>query len=365
MLTKKIFLLVVAILFCSLNFSTASAEIKIIEGKGEYTIDKNLNETFEQATEHAREEAKLSAANQAAFYVESKIEVKNNQLVESKIKVYAASIMKQIDEDVHFEMVDGGKNTKIVCLLKVEVDDSKINPEEILGKEIQLQKLEEQNKKIQQLEEENKKLKAQFEKANSDKQKSKIKNQFDKNQQQFLITKLERDLDLLDLDSSVNWKNILPTAEKLQELDALNATAFRATIYAYREQGDLKKSVDYCNRILNTNAPADTEIEACAQLGDIYLNEFDDRTNAKIFVDKGINLVKKNYSAAMIEKFVNGTNFQVSKFIPTGKTNTIRELYVLKSDIEKIFPVFTRTTTVEDMMVMEDKIFDIKYKTDW
>ena len=365
MLAKKIFLLSLAILFCSLNFSVASAEIKIIEGKGEYTIDKNLNETIEQATEHAREEATRSATNQAAFYVESKIETKNNQLVESKIKVYSASIMKQIDEDVRFETIDGGKNTKIVCILKVEVDDSKINPEEILGRDIQLKKQEEQNKKIQQLEEENKKLKAQFEKANSDKQKSEIKNQFDKNQQLFLITKFERDLDLLDLDSSVDWKKILPTAEKLQELDPLNVSAFRATIYAYREQGDLKKSVDYCNRFLNSNCPDDTAIESCAQLGDIYLNEFDDKATAKIFVDKGIKLVKKNYSATMIEKFVNGTNFQVSEFIPTGKTNTIRELYILKCDIENILPTFKEKSVVEDMLLTEDKIYDIKYKTNW
>ena len=365
MLAKKIFLLVAAILFLNLNFSTASAEIKIITGKGEYTIDKNLNETFEQATEHAREEAKLSAANQAAFYVESKIEVKNNQLVESKIKVYAASIMKQIYEDVHFETVDGGKTTKIVCVLKVEVDDSKINPEEILGRDLQLQKLEEQNKKIQQLEEENKKLKAQFEKATSENKKSEIKNQFDKNQQQFLITKLERDLDLFDLDSTVDWLKILTTAERLQELDALNPSAFRATIYAYREQNDLKKSVDYCKKILNSNPPADTAIEACTQLGDIYFNELNNKSQAKIFIDRGINLVKKNYSAAMIEKFVNGTNFEISDAKPTGKTTTIRELYILKCDLENVLPTFQASMTVEDNLLIEDRVYDIKYKTNW
>ncbi len=365
MFEKKIFLLTLATLFLVFNFSVASAEIKIITGTGEYTIDKNLRETFEEATEHAREEAKTSAANQAAFYVESKVDVKNNQLVESRIKVYAAAIMRQIDEDIHFELVDGGKNTKIICVLKVEVDTSKINPEDILGRDLQLQKVEEQNLRIQQLEEENKKLKAQFEQATSEKQKSEIKNRFDKTQQQFLITKLERDLDLLDLDSAIDWQKILPTAARLQELDPLNPSAFRATIYAYREQGDLKKSLDYCNRILSSNCPDDTAIEAYTQLGDIYFNEFNDKTNAKIFVDKGIALCKKNYSAAMIEKFVNGTNFQISDFTPTGKTNTIRELYILKSDIENIFPVFTRISVVEDMLLTEDRIHDIKYKTNW
>ena len=83
------------------------------------------------------------------------------------------------------------------------------------------------------------------------------------------MAKYERDLDLFDLNTAVNFKTVLPTAEKLQEIEPLNATAFRATIYAYREQGDLKKSMDYCNKFLNSNCPDDTAIEALTQLGDI------------------------------------------------------------------------------------------------
>ena len=290
-----------------INFSVASAEIKIIEAEGKYTADYDMNETMAAITEHAREDARRRAAELAAVYVESQIEVVNNTVIKDKLITYAASIMKVLEEK--FDNVSGAQEFTIICKIKVEVDTSKINPEEILGRELQLQKLEEQNKKIQQLEEENKKLKAQFEKATSEIKKTEIKNQINKSQQQFLVAKYERDLDLFDLNTAVNFKTVLPTAEKLQEIDPLNATAFRATIYAYREQGDLKKSVDYCNRFLNSNCPDDTAIEALAQLGDIYLNEFDDKATAKIFVDRGINLVKKKYSASMIEKFVNGTNF--------------------------------------------------------
>lgn len=192
-----------------------------------------------------------------------------------------------------------------------------------------------------------------------------IENQFDKSQQKFLIEKLERDLDVFDMDNAVDWQKILSTAKRLQELEPFNPSAFRAIIYAYREQNDLKKSVDYCNKILNSNCPADTVIEAYMQLGDIYFNELHDTSKAKIFIDKGINLVKKNYSAEIVEELVNGTNFEINIAAPTGKTNTIRELYILKSDLENVFPTFQRNTVVEEVVITEDRIFDIKYKTDW
>ena len=190
-----------------------------------------------------------------------------------------------------------------------------------------------------------------------------IKNPSGKSQQQIL--KLERELDLFDLSRAINWKKVLPTAEKLQEIEPFNATAFRATVYYYREQGDLKKSVDYCNRFLNSNCPDDTAIEALTQLGDIYLNEFGDKATAKNFVDKGINLVKKNYSAAMIEKFVNGTNFQVRMYLPVGKTNIIRELYILKCTIEGSVPTFKAGAKVRKDLLTEDSIYNIRYRTNW
>jgi len=364
MFVKKFFLFAAAILFFSLNFSTASAEIKIIEAEGRYMADLDMNEPLSAITEHAREDARRRAAEKAAVFVESFVEVENNVVTKDKLRTYAATIMKIVESKDFSDTSVEGQFTAI-CKIKAEVDTSKINPAEILGSELQLQKVEEQNLRIQQLEEENKKLKAQFEKASSANKRSEIKNQFDKNQQQFLIAKLERDLDLFDLDSAVDWKKILPTAERLQELDPLNPSAFRATIYAYREQSDLKKSIDYCNKILNSNCPADTAIEACEQLGDIYFNEMNDKANAKKFIDRGINLVKKNYSAAMIEKLVNGTDFQISNFIPTGKTNTIRELYILKCDLENVLPNFTRVSIVEDMLLTEDRIHDIKYRTSW
>ena len=98
----------------------------------------------------------------------------------------------------------------------------------------------------------------------------------------------------------------------------------------------------------------------------MYYNEFNDKANAKKFIDAGIALVKKTYSKAEIEKFVNGTNVEIKDFKLVGKTNTIRELYILKSDIENVNPTFKSVVRLEFLEVFEeDRIYDIKYRTNW
>lgn len=355
------------LLFFLLNFlPCAHAEIKIIETTGEYTMDKNLKETLADATEHAREDARRLAANEAGYFIKTFSQVENFKIKEDRFSIVAATIMEDVEpEDVRLIPVDDGKSMKVTCRIKVKVDTAKIDPEKIMASELQYQNLEDKDKIVKEKDAEIAKWKSMYEQAVSEKQKLEIQNEFDRSQQQFLIAKYERDLDLYDLDKGIDWQSMAETAGKLQAIDPLNATAFRATIYAYREEGDLKKSVDYCNKILSANCPADTAIEACTQLGDIYYNELNDKASAKKFIDKGIALCKKNYSAAMIEKLVNGTNFEISAGEPVGKTNTIRELYVLKSDIEKNIPAFKVISKAEKMTLLEDKFYDIKYRTDW
>lgn len=367
----KKFLISLTLCGCLLN-PAASAEIKIIEQTGEYTIDKKLNETFEIATEHAREDARKKAVLEAGAFVKSYSKIENNSL-EDKFEVIAATIMEDVEpEDIRFVPIDGGKSTKIVCKIKVRVDTDKIDPAQIAGSQQQFETISEKDKIVAEKDAEIAKWKNLYENAVSEKQKLEIKNEFDKSQREFLIAKYERDLNIFDFDAKINWQTVYDTSQKLAELDALNPTAFRAAIYYYREQGDLKTAMDYCKRILQTNCPADTAIEANTQLGDMYYNEFNDKANAKKFIDAGIVLVKKTYSKAMIEKFVNGTNVEFFTsgddeigLHPIGKSNTIRELYILKSDIENLNPTFKSEDKIENLKLLYDKIYDLKYKTDW
>ena len=205
-------------------------------------------------------------------------------------------------------------------------------------------------------------MEAELRKAKAEKN----QHEFDLKQNQFLIAKYERDLDIYDFDKKINLQDMMATAEKLATLDAGNAAAFRGIVYVYRHEDKIQNVVEYCKQILNANTSVELSIEACAQLGDIYYNEIFDTPTAKKYVDMGIAFVKKKYSKAEIEKLVNGTNVEIVDFKFVGRSNTVRELYVLKSDIENINPEFDRMSTLKDYLeLVEDKFYNIKYRVDW
>ena len=347
----KKFLSALIILF-ALNFSLASAEVVTVEGTGEYTVDKTLKEDINTATENAREEARRRATEQAGVAVRSYSRMKNFELEEDFVETIAGAILEIFDDDVTFEPIDNGHSLKIICKIKARVDTSKV--EKFLGDKNWLKEREAKDKRILELEAELQRAKAQNNQS-----------EFDLKQNQFLVAKYERDLDIYDFDKKINLQDMMTTAEKLAALDAGNASAFRGIVYVYRHEDKIQNVVDYCKQILDANTSADLSIEACAQLGDIYYNEIFDTPTAKKYVDMGIALVKKKYSKAEIEQLVNGTNVEISEGELVGRSNTIRELYILKSDIENVNPRFKTIATIEDLELLEDKIYDIKYRTDW
>lgn len=134
----------VSLALCSFLLNpAASAEIKIIEQTGEYTIDKSLNETFEATTEHAHEDARRKATKEAGMFIKTSSVMINNNLAD-KVEVVAATIMGDVEpEDVRFVPIDGGKSTKIVCRIKVKVDTDRIDPAQIAGSQQQFQTIDE------------------------------------------------------------------------------------------------------------------------------------------------------------------------------------------------------------------------------
>ena len=344
--------LALVMMFVALNFSLASAEVVTVEGTGEYTVDKTLKEDINTATENAREEARRLSAEQAGVAVRSYSRMKNFELEEDFVETIAGAILEIFDDDVTFEPIDNGHSLKIICKIKARVDTSKV--EKFLGDKNWLKEREAKDKRISELE-------AELQKAKAEKNQS----EFDLKQNQFLIAKYERDLDIYDFDKKINLQDMMTTAEKLAALDAGNAGAFRGIVYVYRHEDKIQNVIEYCKEMLGANISAEISIEACAQLGDIYYNEIFDTPTAKEYVDLGIALVKKKYSKAQIEKLVNGTNVEVSGGELIGRSNTIRELYILKSDIENVNPEFDSVSVMESYTLTEDRIYNIKYRTDW
>ena len=359
----KRFFAALIILF-ALNFSLASAEIITVEGNGRYVADKMIEETIKACTEHARDAALLDAANNAGGVL-----VKNHALMidhELEADVVETFLVSQL-EGVKYFGEEFRKNsegdTEFVCRVMATVDTSKIDLEKFLKRDDFSEK-ERLTRELREARAEIERLKAQG-KTGDDIQQKKIQNEFDRKQNQFLIAKYERDLDIYDLGKKINLQDMMTTAEKLAAVDAGNASAFRATVYVYRDEDKIQNVIDYCEKVLAANLSVELSIEACTQLGDIYYNEIFDTSTAKKFVDRGIALVKKKYSKAQIEKLVNGTNVEIKDYELIGRSNTIRELYILKSDIENINPKFDSVTVMEEFVIDEDRIYNIKYRTNW
>jgi len=317
------------IILFTLNFSVASAEIVPVEGVGRYVIDKNRDETFAEATKKARDVAMRLAAEKAGVIVKSHSVMIDHELDADIVETFLISLLENVKETPDFDKNSEG-DMVFICHVTATVDTSKIDLEKFLG-------------------------------LDNPTEKAKLT---ERRQNKILIAKYESELDIYKFKNK-NLKNIMSTAEKLAAIDPDNPAVFRTMIYVYLRENKIQNIIDYCEEILRTNSPVDLSIEACEQLGDIYLNDFKDNDTARKYVDKGIALVKARYTPAQIEKLVNNNDMQLVDLEFTGRTNTIRELYVLKSDIENINPSFEANSTISEYTLEEDRIFNIRYRTDW
>ena len=348
----KNFLRVLIMLFVVMNCSLASAEVVTVTGKGDYVMNRGIKETYDDAITHAEEAARRNAIEQAGVAIKTHSRTVDFELTEDVVETIAGGILEIVGKPKIYNGDTNEDGIKIICELTARIDTSKV--EKFLEQKDLLAEREAKDKKIRDLEAELATYKAQGKQS-----------EFDKTQNKFLIAKYERDLDIYDFGKKINLQDMMTTAEKLAAVDAGNSSAFRATVYVCRHEDKIQNVVDYCKEMLAANTSADISIEACAQLGDIYYNEIFDTPTAKKYVDQGIALVKKKYSKAEIEKLVNGTNVEVNNGELVGRSNTIRELYILKSDIENVNPKFDSVTVAEDMSLSEDRIYNIKYRTDW
>ena len=132
-------------------------------------------------------------------------------------------------------------------------------------------------------------------------------------------------LELVSANSSDETPPIIAEYESITE-------SLRNTVNNYREKGVLKVAIDYCQATIKSKPSKEVMIEAYYQLADIYNSEFNVPFRVQKFSAKAISLVKNRYSSSEIEEFVNG------EAALKGDTNTIRELYILKSKIENVDP---------------------------
>lgn len=338
----------------------ASAEVIEIEAEGRYP--GGMQETPEQMQAQALEKAKQAAAEKVGVYVESHTETQNGVITKDNIRTWAASVLEITQRDFRMLPLADGKTIEMVCTIKARVDTDKIKSVDFADKEEQLQKINNQNQRIKELEAEAERLRSQIHTLSAAQQ-ERAKEQLSENRRQSLMAIYEKNLDFYDLGQQPNMTELLETAAKLTELDPQNTTAFRAMMYYYRERREYQNAINYAERLLNHNPSPDLTIEACTQIGSIYTYDLDDKRKALTYVNRAIIQTRQKYSQAEIDAYVNGSDVIVEDWQLKGKTNTIRELYVMKSFLDNKNPSFTTLTVLKGDRLELDRIYNIKYPT--
>ena len=357
---------------CVFYGAVCEAEIISVEGEYTYPFITDANESPMVVQEIAKEKAMRAAAENASVGVLSRSEIKNSKLTKDTIIIVAGSkltdVITKITWGNPYDSAEG-QVLPLICKVTAKVDADEITPEKILARARELQdagveeKDERVQERMQELLDENRKLKEQNQELLSNAQKQEVQASIKDKENKFMIAKYERDIDVYDYNNRLDWQQLMEMGKKLQDLDLQNAVAFRAIIQSYRNQNGMKQAVDYSNKVLQSATNPDLLISAYAQLGELYYNDLNDKETARKFTDKGIELVRKSYSAREIEDLVNGGDVEVDEFRLTGKTNTVRQLYILKSDLENRNPSFDALTVVEGVRLVEDKLYNIKYPT--
>ena len=364
MVKKYLYVLLVSTFF-AFNISNASAEIKTVQASGEYIITTDA-ESIQTGREIAREKAKQAAVEKLGVFVKSYAETMNTQVTQDKVTIIAGSVLEVVEEKI--QMLPGKDEGTIVltCTLTARVDTDKVDIRKIVKEEENLEKIAKQNQRIKELEEKNRQLKLENATLQAGAKKTAVQKEITESQRQYLIAKYERDIDIYDLNNNKDFYQGVDIAQELNKIDPQNTTAFRYMVAYYRNQGDLEKVKKYCQQIINSNSSAAMKINAYVQLGDIYSNIYNNQEQAKAYINKGIKLAQENYASAEIERLVNGSNVRMSSDRLIGKSNALRELYVLKSDLEGEPPSFEIETVVSsDALLIKDTISNIRYQTNW
>ena len=116
----KKFLILMALLFFT---STASAEIKIYTGVGEYYLDPSM--TMDYAKQKAKIDAERNAQEQAYVYVRNHSTTKNAMLSEDEIETITVGIIKVMD--VKYYIMAAEDNIFLIrAIVKAEIDTDEI-----------------------------------------------------------------------------------------------------------------------------------------------------------------------------------------------------------------------------------------------
>ncbi len=174
---------------------SVSAEERIIEASGTYTIGDGLDENISVAKERAKEDALRNASEQAGVFVESLSVVQEAMLTKDEVKVISANIM-QVQGTPKYKVIPVSDDViRYECQMTVVVDTSNVNSAMLQDKSA-LADATKRNKElvaeVDRLNKEMEQLRQKFTQASTETERQQIRVEVKENEDGFAATQLNK-----------------------------------------------------------------------------------------------------------------------------------------------------------------------------
>ena len=176
-----------------LMISPVSAEQRIIEADGAYTIGDGLDENISVAKDRARRDALRNASEKASVFVESMSIVQEGQLTKDEVKVISSNIM-QVQGSPKFKVIPVSDDViRYECHVTVLVDTDHVNANLVQDKQSlneAVQRNKELEGEVERLNREMEKLKQQYAGAATEQERQQIRQEVRRNDEGFVAAQL-------------------------------------------------------------------------------------------------------------------------------------------------------------------------------
>ena len=270
---------------------------QIIEATGTYTMLAEMEEPFANAEERAREEARRSAIEQVAVYVESSSTVQEGKLTNDEIRAIAAGLLRIQEEECSRELIGTKKDIRFTVKIKATADASDETLNLLLRNHMAMADVVQQYRSLSSLYETEKKQNEEISKlfsANKEKDKKteqelrRLRKESDTNMQIYRYFR-----EAFDLHNTGRFKEAIEPLKKIISIDSKNGAAYFGLGDNYHHIGNDDESLKSYLSALEYYSGTEQKDVLYNNIGVGYGRK-GDRKNALLYAQKAVELAPHN-----------------------------------------------------------------------